>query len=177
MGLLHSSKSIFLHAISADFLYNFLTTIRKHAKITTSVRLWSPKPIDGVYKHTTHFVRKLRTYTTLRKLIWWYFDALSAIFSTIFAKLYLPKLLKTTHFPLKIPYKCLLKSTKPKKSPPPYVCHHQNRFTYRATTLFVSADTQEPKDVFQSKFWIWKSFEKFFRALQLTASLLLEGIF
>jgi len=127
--------------------------------------LWSPKPIDGVYKHTTHFVRKLRTYTTLKKLIWWYFDALNVIFSTIFAKLYLPKLLKSTKFPLKIPYKWLLKSTKTKKSPSPYVCHHKNRFTCRTNTPFVSADAHRPKDVFQSKFWFWKSFQKFFCAL------------
>jgi len=68
-------------------------------------------------------------------------------------------------------------SFKFKKSPPAYVCHRRNWFTCLTTTSFISAGTQGPKDVFQSKFWILKSCQNFFRALQLKPSRLLDGIF
>ena len=80
-------------------------------------------------------------------------------------------------FWLQNPSKWQFESFKIKKSPPAYVCHHRNRFTCRTTTPFVSAGTQGLKDVFQSKCWILKWFQKFFRELQLRPSRLLEGIF
>ena len=81
------------------------------------------------------------------------------------------------NFLLQIYWKWLSETLKMNKLSPPQVCGNRIRFTHRMDTPFVSADTQGPKDVFQSKFWIWKSFAKFFRALQLTASRLLEGNF
>ena len=59
------------------------------------------------------------------------------------------------------------KNTKTEKSLPPHVCDDRNRFTRRMTTPFASADAHGPNQVFESKFCILKSFENFFRALQL----------
>ena len=64
-----------------------------------------------------------------------------------------------------------------KKSPPPHVWCHKNGFTRRTDTPFDSAGTHGPKQHFQSKFWILKSFENFFRALQVKPPRLLKGIF
>ena len=63
------------------------------------------------------------------------------------------------------------------KSPPPHVYCDKNCFTRRTATPFNSADTHGPKQVSESKFWILKSFQKFFRALQVKSSRLLNGNF
>ena len=81
------------------------------------------------------------------------------------------------NFLLKIYWKWLSKYLKMKKLSPPQVFGHKIRFTHRMDTPFVSADTHGPKDVFESKFWIIKSFENFFRALQVRSSRLQESIF
>ena len=62
------------------------------------------------------------------------------------------KNLKNLQFSLQSPSKWLFQSFKIKKSLPPHVYVHKNRFTHRTTTPFVSADTRGPKDVSPSKF-------------------------
>ena len=93
-----SLKSFFFRCDFCWFLTQIFETIRKHTKITTSARLWSPKPFAGVCEHTTPFVEKIRTYTKLQKLIWLQYDALNVIFSTIFAEFHVSKLQKSTLF-------------------------------------------------------------------------------
>ena len=91
-------KKLFFRCDFCWFLTQIFETIRKHTKITTSARLWSPKPFAGVCEHTTPFVEKIRTYTKLQKLIWLQYDALNVIFSTIFAEFHVSKLQKSTLF-------------------------------------------------------------------------------
>ena len=94
-----------------------------------------------------------------------------------FFKIIFFKKFKSLSFSLQNHSKWLSERLKMKKSPPPYTCCDKNRFTRRTATPFVSADTHGPKDVFESKFWILKSFQKFFRALQVHPSRFQESNF
>ena len=51
-----------------------------------------------VCEHAIHIVGQLWTYTTLQKLVQWYYGALNVIFLTIFAQRCIQNVLKTTHF-------------------------------------------------------------------------------
>ena len=87
------------------------------------------------------------------------------------------KNLSKLRFSLRNASNWLSRTLKTKKSPPPDVWCDKNGFTRRTTTPFVSADTHGPKQVFESKFWILKSFQKFFRALQVHPSRFQESNF
>ena len=98
-------------------------------------------------------------------------------FSTIFAKRYVRKLLKSTLFLTKTPLKCLWKSLKTKKSLPAYVWWHRNRLTHRIITPFNSADTLGPKQVSRSNQRHQKTYRKFFRAFKNQIYHFLKSIF
>ena len=87
------------------------------------------------------------------------------------------KNLSNLQFLVENPWKWLSGTLKIQKSPPPHVWSRRNRFTHRTTFPSDSADTYGPKQVFESKFWILKSFEKVFRALQVKPSRFVESIF
>ena len=57
------------------------------------------------------------------------------------------------------------------------MCRNKNWFTHRMITPFASAEGHGPKEVFHNKFWILKSFEKFFRALEVNPSCLVRCTF
>ena len=71
----------------------------------------------------------------------------------------------------------LLKSTRFWKWAVAHDCCNRNRSTHRITIPFVSEDTYGLQEVFQRNFWLVKSIQEFFRALQVELSCSLKSFF